>query len=126
MRKCLLSLYVGASALYLAGAAAADETRNCADTFQTPEFQALDLREPYGVAYLLDFLGALKGQVCSIDQLEVFFNAKYAVTGSRDNKNIVFVATLRTSTLLSPQIVSVGARIESGTITVITAGMEGF
>ena len=121
-----LSLSVAGIALLQGGTSLSGETKNCADTFRTPEFQSLDLREPYGVAYVLEFLGALKGQACSIDQLEAFFNAKYAVTGNRDNKNIVFVATLRTSTLLSPQIVSVGARIESGTITVITAGMEGF
>lgn len=126
MIRYLLSLTVAGIALLQGGTSVSSETKNCADTFRTPEFQSLDLREPYGVAYLLEFLGALKGQACSIDQLEVFFNAKNAVTGNRDNKNIVFVATLRTSTLLSPQIVSVGARIESGTITVITAGMEGF
>ena len=78
---------VAGVALLQVHSASAGEPGNCVDTFRTPAFQALDLREPYGVTYLLQFLGPLKGQRCTLDQLEAFFNSKYAVTSNRDYKN---------------------------------------
>ena len=124
MRKCLLSLYVGASALYLAGAAAADETRNCADTFQTPEFQALDLMEPYRDRYLLGLVRSLKGQTCKIDQLEAFFNARHAVTIFKDSDRISFRATLKTSGLIFRDVIGIGASIKGARISYVYVALE--
>jgi hypothetical protein len=124
MRLLLCWLSAGWMLLYTSGGKA-EEPGNCVETFQTPEFQALDLREPYGVDYLLKFLGPLKGQSCTLDQLETFFNSKHAVTFNRDYKNVFFWATLETSGFFFKKTIGIGATIEGGKIVGVTVGMEG-
>ena len=112
--KRLFGWFVAGAALLQAGTAAAEELGNCADTFRTPEFQTLDFREPYGGTYLPDLIESLKGQTCTTDQLEAFFNARHAVTYNRYPHRIFFRATLKTSGFLFKKIINIGASIEGG------------
>lgn len=109
-----------------ASSRAEEAVTECAKTFATPEFQALDLLEPYGADYFQKFLDSLKGQPCTLDQIEIFFNAKHAVTINRDSKNIFFRAEQKTSGLFFKRIIGVGARVVEGRITEVNVGMEGF
>lgn len=124
MKRCLLSLYVAGTALLQAGTAVADELRNCADTFQTQEFQTLDFRVPYEGNYLLNLIKSLKGQVCTVDQLEAFFNARHAFTQYRYPNRISFNATLNTSGFFFKNIVGIGASVEGGRIASVFVATE--
>lgn len=98
----------------------------CLETFATPKFQALNLREPYGVDYLLAFFAPLKGESCTPDQIETFFNSKHAVTVYRSHNIITFDVTRRKIEFFVTNVATIGFVIKEGTITDIAVGVEGF
>ena len=124
MKRWFAWFVAGMALLPASSTAATDVPKDCADAFRTPEFQSLDFRETYQGTYLYDLLGSLKGQTCTIDELEKFINGRHAPTFDRNHRRIHFRATLNSSGFLFKKIIGIGASIEGERITHVYVMME--